>query len=357
MKYNDGSVFDGHFCNGRRHGNGIMTFASGNKYSGQFFNDNRQGYGEFHYASTQECYVGYWKNNMRDGRGEYRFKNGSIFRGVFKNDVKHGVGQKVSASLIYTGRWSNDKKNGVFKFKYVPTGRETLVKYVDDQRIKMTKLKNSSNKTVDTTITMEAETENDRTCSNQTVDLKNHFFGKSSKNCSQTTKSDCRKIKDLNRKPAQAGQDSCHGVDLGKRSLDCFKEVHKNLKNKRHLSSIREVSENMLSILTDEPKKKVLFFPDKQHGLMRLGDPGSTPTVKKKARQGSPGRNMIQFSKAYLEQLRFKSQAELALKSCGIGQGHAECSGSSDKPDCLRNELNRSTSVDLQIECRKSDLR
>ena len=141
MEYTDGSVFHGFFCNGFKHGNGKLVYPSGNKYSGQFHNDTRTGYGEFYYSGSDECYIGYWKNNKRDGRGEYRFKDGSIFRGVFKNDLKHGVGKKMSRNMEYTGVWEKGMKNGLFKFKHLLTGKESMVKYVYDKRVQIKTLK------------------------------------------------------------------------------------------------------------------------------------------------------------------------------------------------------------------------
>lgn len=356
MKYKDGSVFNGYFCNGRKHGNGSMTYASGNKYTGQFFNDNRQGYGEFHYVSSQECYVGYWKNNVREGRGEYRFKNGSIFRGIFKNDVKHGIGQKVSENIIYTGNWKNDKKNGIFKFRHVPTGKETLAKYVNDKRIKVKHLKRSSSRSPQTE--NQFKPSNKDSIKSSPVCVKNPNNENSSRRNPESSKFNSLK----SRKPCSDSeqenlQKSLKKEDLRKRSLDSFKQEPKNQNTKCHLAAIWEVSENKFSILTDEPKSKIQFFPDRQSGLSRLDEPGFTFLNRRIVPSRTKGKNLIEFSESYLKKSRFQSEAELVKKTREKEETHLKNSDQRLTMDSLGNEMNRTNSLDLQIEGRKNYLK
>lgn len=61
-RYEDNSVYNGFFENGRRHGAGIMEYSNGG------------------------VYIGEWSRNLRDGKG--RFENaGKIFSGNFKSDL------------------------------------------------------------------------------------------------------------------------------------------------------------------------------------------------------------------------------------------------------------------------------
>jgi hypothetical protein len=51
----------GHFKNGKKHGQGAVTFANGSKYAGQFKHDNYHGQGTLT-LPTGEKYVGEWKD-------------------------------------------------------------------------------------------------------------------------------------------------------------------------------------------------------------------------------------------------------------------------------------------------------
>lgn len=58
--YNDNTVYEGEFLNGKPHGYGICQFADG------------------------DIYVGYWKNNFFEGKGTFYYSNGEIITGNWK---------------------------------------------------------------------------------------------------------------------------------------------------------------------------------------------------------------------------------------------------------------------------------
>ena len=68
MIWQDGRKYEGQFKNGKRHGFGIFTFASGkNEYRGWHIDGKRDGYGiytSYEEQKTRKCY-GKWKDNER----------------------------------------------------------------------------------------------------------------------------------------------------------------------------------------------------------------------------------------------------------------------------------------------------
>ena len=51
MKYDSGSVYKGNFVQGKKHGNGIFTYAKGNSYRGDWLVDKKCGKGIFMHSS------------------------------------------------------------------------------------------------------------------------------------------------------------------------------------------------------------------------------------------------------------------------------------------------------------------
>lgn len=105
LKYDSGNVYEGQFLNGKRSGNGQMTFANGDEY------------------------VGMWKNDqMCDHEGVYTFKNGDEYRGSFKTSARAGSNEfgvfHGQATLRlhnlgdFTGTFEEDKIQGPGKFKF-----------------------------------------------------------------------------------------------------------------------------------------------------------------------------------------------------------------------------------------------
>ena len=82
--YENGSVYEGTWKNGKAEGNGTKTYKSGSKYVGQFLNDKRHGKGIYYYAKGNR-YEGDWVNNKRTGIGLFTWSNGDSYVGEFKN--------------------------------------------------------------------------------------------------------------------------------------------------------------------------------------------------------------------------------------------------------------------------------
>ena len=97
----DGSVYEGAFKRGLRHGAGVLTLAVG------------------HIAK----YDGEWVNGQRHGRGIVYFRSKYIFAGIFRSNVPHGPGILTSPN--------GSKLDGRYVLG-VPEGKASLWKEQDD---------------------------------------------------------------------------------------------------------------------------------------------------------------------------------------------------------------------------------
>ena len=119
-----GDKYVGDFKNGKMHGQGTYTFASGSKYVGQFKDGKNHGYGTYTYANGDK-YVGEYKNGMRHGRGTSTFASGSKYVGDFINDKRYGQGIYTYLNGdIYRGGYKDDEKNGHGIYTYADGGKE-----------------------------------------------------------------------------------------------------------------------------------------------------------------------------------------------------------------------------------------
>ncbi|KAL7529951.1 hypothetical protein ACHAXR_003241 [Thalassiosira sp. AJA248-18] len=125
-----------------------MKYPNGCRYVGTFFENKRHGYGKVCYPNGLGIYTGYWKKNKRHGHGTMEFANGDMYKGEWVGGVACGVGTLVmlkknsnssvgsSSSRsavaagaagaaesveVYTGSFSNQKKDGRGIYKY-PNG-------------------------------------------------------------------------------------------------------------------------------------------------------------------------------------------------------------------------------------------
>jgi hypothetical protein len=116
LQYNviEGSDFkyEGYLKDGKKHGQGTLSFENGDKYIGQWQNDQKHGRGTYVYADGDK-YEGQWKDNKMHGRGTYYFKSGNKFYGQWQNDQKHGQGTYYFKNGDkWEGTYVNNKKHG-----------------------------------------------------------------------------------------------------------------------------------------------------------------------------------------------------------------------------------------------------
>jgi len=90
MEYCDGSVYEGAFSLGRRHGKGIWAHVGNTagvaSYSGDWVYDMRDGNGEVIY-STGDKYIGPLVAGQPHGAGKMVLSNGMIFEAKFTNGM------------------------------------------------------------------------------------------------------------------------------------------------------------------------------------------------------------------------------------------------------------------------------
>ena len=100
----DKGVYVGEKKDGKRHGQGTLTFSDGSSYEGEYRNDKRHGQG----TSTKpngDKYVGEFKDGKQDGQGTYTHSDGKKYVGEWKDGYKTGQG------TFYTSFGFNFKYN------------------------------------------------------------------------------------------------------------------------------------------------------------------------------------------------------------------------------------------------------
>ena len=139
--YNEGTYI-GQIKNGKKHGQGKMTYNNGDIYEGPWKDDKKHGkgkgvmkYGEesirnmspYGYGELidsdaiklkQALYIGDWEEDKRHGTGIQSFIDGDgdeyDYKGEWKNDKKHGKGSYTIGwyNYSYEGQWKDNKPNG-----------------------------------------------------------------------------------------------------------------------------------------------------------------------------------------------------------------------------------------------------
>lgn len=124
-------IYDGHYINGLKDGQGIFYYKNDDIYSGNWKEDKRHGYGVFVSSATGSVYEGSWLNGLQDAMGggghnkqSYRgtddddgscgcmyYKNGNIYKGGFSKGMKEGSGKffYASSGKLYDGEWNEDQ--------------------------------------------------------------------------------------------------------------------------------------------------------------------------------------------------------------------------------------------------------
>ena len=88
-------------CSERREGHGIHTEADGSLYEGQWKAGQRHGKGMQSWAASGDKYEGEWKNDLRDGNGRLCFSDGRVYVGGWVKDRPQGRGKFVDTDSVY----------------------------------------------------------------------------------------------------------------------------------------------------------------------------------------------------------------------------------------------------------------
>ena len=98
----EGSMYEGQWLAGERHGQGKYTDATGDVYEGEYVKDEKQGQGKFSFA-TGGSYDGKYADGKKHGMGTYTMADGRVEVGCF--DAGLPVGQGVRWSADRTEAW------------------------------------------------------------------------------------------------------------------------------------------------------------------------------------------------------------------------------------------------------------
>jgi hypothetical protein len=113
----EGSIYEGQWKRGIRHGQGKLTFKDRSFYRGTFNEEKMDGYGVHVSAPDADGnatqFEGQWKSNMRHGTGTLMDRDGSVYHGKFFDNRKHGQGSMQYADgTTYTGLWEHNQIRG-----------------------------------------------------------------------------------------------------------------------------------------------------------------------------------------------------------------------------------------------------
>jgi len=97
---------------GKRHGQGTMTYGYGNTYSGEWKDGNASGQGAIKYADGG-TYTGEWKDGNASGQGAIKYADGGTYTGEWKDGERHGHGNLTYADgTAYTGEFKGGERHG-----------------------------------------------------------------------------------------------------------------------------------------------------------------------------------------------------------------------------------------------------
>jgi len=122
----DKGVYVGEKKDGKRHGQGTLTFSDGSSYEGEYRDDKKYGQGTETY-SDGSSYEGEYRDDKRHGQGTLTKLNGDKYVGEFKDGKQDGQGTYTWSDVRkYVGEWKDGYRTGQgtfattfgFNFKY-----------------------------------------------------------------------------------------------------------------------------------------------------------------------------------------------------------------------------------------------
>ncbi|XP_028292919.1 alsin-like isoform X2 [Gouania willdenowi] len=136
--------YAGAWLAGRVHGRGTMTWPDGRTYTGNFKNGLEDGYGSCimpnKLYNKNDYYQGQWKQGKIHGFGKYSYASGEVYEGCFFDGQRHGYGMLSSGKLVGTssgvfiGQWAHDMKTGYGVYEDISRGEKHMGLWQEDQR-------------------------------------------------------------------------------------------------------------------------------------------------------------------------------------------------------------------------------
>ena len=145
MTYNNGDVYEGQWIDNKKHGKGVMKYdeesmrnmtpygygelidsgaveLKSSFYNGEWKEDKRHGKGMQSFMDKDDDeydYHGEWKNDKKHGKGSYTIGWYSYsYEGQWKDNNPNGFGIEGTRNYVYEGHWENGKKHGKGKIEH-----------------------------------------------------------------------------------------------------------------------------------------------------------------------------------------------------------------------------------------------
>ena len=114
----DKSKYVGELKDGKMHGQGTLTCATGEKYVGEFKDDIYHGQGTLTFSNGIK-YVGEFKDDLYNGQGTLTWDDGRKYVGEFKDNYYHGQGTETfSDGTKYVGEFKDNEVHGQGTYSY-----------------------------------------------------------------------------------------------------------------------------------------------------------------------------------------------------------------------------------------------
>ena len=100
-------------------GRGIMKFDNKSVYEGQWVDGKRCGFGRL-IQENGNMYEGCWKSDLANGYGVFTNLQGYRYEGNWLDDCQEGIGIETweASKQKYVGNFSNSKKNGYGRYEW-----------------------------------------------------------------------------------------------------------------------------------------------------------------------------------------------------------------------------------------------